>query len=65
MALFRCCISLVIIFDMLDRWPDIYAWYSDEGTDFLKLEGLRSWLPKPVEQSSCCFDVNPSVLCLL
>lgn len=32
LALYRLLIGIVIVYDMLDRWDDTYAWYSDQGT---------------------------------
>ncbi len=31
MAFFRVLIGIVIIYDCLDRWDDLYAWYTDAG----------------------------------
>lgn len=45
LALYRITIGMVILCDMIDRWKDMYVWYTDEGMVSRKVLTGLFWDP--------------------
>lgn len=45
LALYRVTIGMVILCDMIDRWKDMYVWYTDDGMVSRKVLTGLFWDP--------------------
>ncbi len=45
LALYRVTIGMVIICDMMDRWKDMYVWYTDDGMLSRRVLTTTFWDP--------------------